>query len=438
LIKDTIQQYVKRLNASNIANRMLSGAFWSFTGTALGKFLVLITGIICARILGKEQFGALGMVRSTIGMFIILGAGGIGVTATRFIASYRGKEVDHAASIYKLSTLFSLILAIVTGLLLIGFIGLLAERVLKSADLNYSLIIGITVLFFSILNSSENGTLAGLEDFKSIAINTLVGSFVEAVGMVIGAYYWQVEGAIAGFGIGILVMYICNKYSAKKGLHKLGIKTSNQHIRKEDWKVLYKYSIPATLSALTVTPVYWFIRSMLVRSDGYGELGIFEAADQWKVIILFVPGAISQIVLPIMSSINDSKQFHRTLIGNLLMIGSVSASLAVIIWLMAPSIMPLYGKSFSDMGPLTWLAISTIPTALAQIMEMTMYSRDKVWLSLVFNILWGVSTILFSYIFLQSDLGAKGLAMAIVASYMIKMIFMGGFLTYSFKKGGIG
>ncbi len=436
MLKKRFKEILDKVKSSDIAKRLLSGAFWSFTGTALGKFLVLLTGIICARILGKEQFGALGMVRSTIGMFIILGAGGIGVTATRFIAFYRKQETSHAASIYRLSTVFSITLAIITGLLLIGFTGLLAERVLKSSELAYPLIIGIIVLFFSILNSSENGTLAGLEDFRSIAINTLVGSFVESVGMVVGAYYWQVEGAIAGFGLGILVMYLCNKHSALKGLQKAGIMTSQQQVRKEDWQLLYKYSIPATLSALTVTPVYWFIRSILVRSDGYGELGIFEAADQWKVIILFVPGAISQIVLPIMSSIKDSRQFFRTLMGNLVIIGVVSTLLAASIWLLAPIIMPLYGKTFTDMGPLTWLAISTIPTALAQIMEMTMYSRDKVWISLIFNILWGAATIVFSYVFLQDHLGAKGLAMAILVAYLLKMLCMGSYLAFAYRKGG--
>ena len=106
-MKDYIEPLYRRLMASDITKRMMSGAFWSFTGTALGKFFVFLTGIICARFLGKEQFGELGMVRSTIGMFIIVGAGGIGVTATRFISLYRKDQQEHAASIYKLSTRFS-------------------------------------------------------------------------------------------------------------------------------------------------------------------------------------------------------------------------------------------------------------------------------------------------------------------------------------------
>ena len=102
-----MKQLLNAINKSDIAKRMANGAFWSFTGTALGKFLVLLSGIFCARILGQEVFGELGMVRSTIGMFIVLGTSGIGVTATRYISYYRQKDKQHAASIYLLSNKFA-------------------------------------------------------------------------------------------------------------------------------------------------------------------------------------------------------------------------------------------------------------------------------------------------------------------------------------------
>ena len=430
-----VESLYNRLKTSDIAKRMMSGAFWSFTGTALGKFFVFLTGIICARILGKEQFGELGMVRSTIGMFIILGAGGIGVTATRFISLYRRDQQAHAASIYKLSTRFATTLGILTTLILLFSAGFLANNILESPKLTFSLIIGCFVLFLSILNSSENGTLAGFEDFRAIAFNTLIGSIVESVGMIVGAYFFQIEGAIGGFGIGVLALYLANKLSAIRDLRKNSIHSKGQPVFKEDWKLIYQYCIPATLSALSVTPVFWIIRSMLVRSNDYGELGIFEAADQWKVILLFIPGTICQIVLPIMSSITDSKTFRRTLMGNLALIGGIATFLSIASWILASFIMPLYGEAFTDTTPLTLLAISTIPTAIAQILEMTLYSRNKIWTCFTYNMLWGVAAVILSYIFLQQYHGASGIALAILIAYCLKMFCMGCYLFIS-KKGG--
>jgi peptidoglycan biosynthesis protein MviN/MurJ (putative lipid II flippase) len=174
---------------------------------------------------------------------------------------------------------------------------------------------------------------------------------------------------------------------------------------------------------------------MLVRASNYGELGIFEAADQWKVMLLFVPGAICQIVLPIMSSITDYHTFRRALIGNLALIGGIAALLACASWFIAPILMPLYGRTFTDTATLTALAFSTIPTALAQILEMTLYSREKMWTSFGFNIVWGISTVALAYLFLENQQGAFGIAMAILLAYILKLLCMGSYLSIITKGG---
>lgn len=424
----TFSQLLQKLKTSDIAHRMASGAFWSFTGTALGKFIVLLTGIICARILGKEVFGQLGIVRSTIGMFIVLGTGGIGVTATRFIASYRDTDKAHAASIYRLSARFALITGIIVTLVMLLLASPLATSILHSPELTLALQLGALMLLVSILNGSENGTLLGFEDFRAVAINTFVGSVFEAVCMIVGAYYFGLNGAIVGFGIGVFVLYVANWLSARKALRRWDIALKGQRIWHEDWKVLYRYSIPATLSALTITPVFWLIRSMLVRCDGYGQLAIFEAADQWKVIILFVPGAISQIALPILSSVFDKKKFQNTLLANVGLIAIVSTVLALLVALLSPVIMPLYGQTFDDYTTLALLAASTVPSAVSNVFEMSIYSRDKMWTCFGFNIVWAVLTVLFAHVFLTAQMGAAALALAVLLSYLAKTAYMGVYM----------
>ena len=50
------------------------------------------------------------------------------------------------------------------------------------------------------------------------------------------------------------------------------------------------------------------------------------------------------------------------------------------------------------------------------------------WLSITFNILWGATTILLTYLFLQRGQGAAGIALAILVAYTIKMVCIGGYL----------
>ena len=85
---------------------MATGAFWSFTGTALAKFLILVSGVVCARILTQQQYGQLGIVRSTVNMFVVFGSAGLGMTAAKYISEYRHGHTERISSIYQLTNGF--------------------------------------------------------------------------------------------------------------------------------------------------------------------------------------------------------------------------------------------------------------------------------------------------------------------------------------------
>lgn len=424
---NTIQKVFQQVLTSDIGKRIAYGAFWSMTGTALGKFLVLVAGIICARILGKEIFGEFGMVRSTVGIFIVLGSAGIGITATRFISLYRTTDQDHSYSIYRLSLLFALCSGIVLTVCLMPMAKTISEVVLHSPHLSAAIQIAALILFASILNATLNGVLTGLEDFKSIAINTFIGSSIESILMVLGAWYYGLHGAIIGFGLGIVAQYIANHIAIRKDFKKYGI-TSTSHIARKDYRLIYSYCIPATLSALTVAPAFFIIRAMVVRATGYGELAIFEAADQWKVIILFIPTAVSQIVLPILSSTTDGKKFSKALLANIALIGVVSVVVAVIISILSPYIMPLYGSSFDNQTPLMLLAASTVFSSIANVIEMAVCSKEKMWQNFALNLVW--ATIMIACAQINISKGATGLALAVLVSYAIKCILFSLYLKY--------
>ena len=92
-----------KIETSEIATRMAHGAFWSFSGTALAKLVILLAGIACAHVLGQKEYGEFNMVRSTINLFIIFGAAGLGLTATKYIAQFKKSDQEHVSSIYILT-----------------------------------------------------------------------------------------------------------------------------------------------------------------------------------------------------------------------------------------------------------------------------------------------------------------------------------------------
>ena len=437
MLKDKLFKVIESVKASNIGSRIASGAFWSFTGTALAKLLVLVASIICAHILSQQEYGEFGMVRSTISMFVVFGAAGLGLTATKFISEYRENHKERIAGIYLLTNGFAVVTGLIVTVIVLLIAPYLAQNTLHAPHLEPSIRVGAVLLFITILTGAQNGALTGVEDFKAIALNTLIGSIAESAFMLIGAYYWGVLGAVLGYGVGFIALYIANYISIRKDFGRLGVAVRLSSFRKEDLHLLYEFSLPAALCTIVVSPTIWVVKTILANNCGFDELAIFEAADQWKIMILFIPSAVSQVVLPILSSIAgvDQTKFWKVLKINLYLNGGIALLMAVVVSLLSPFIMTLYGKAYvSDYWVLIILAVSTVFSSMANVVGLAISSRSKMWIGFLFNCAWAVMVIGFSFLFIHMDLRARGLALAFTVAYAIHTLWQLIYVHYISKK----
>lgn len=416
----------EKYRQSSIFKRILNGAFWSLTGVAFAKFLVLIAGILCARILGTAHFGELGIVRSTIGMFVIIGASGLGYTANKYIAEYRASSrTNQIARICNLTVVFGVSMGLIITIAVLLSSRYLAENILNNSELIASVRLGAILLFMSIFNSVQNGILSGFEKFKVIAINTLISSAVEAVGIILGAYLYSTEGAVVGYGLSFIVWAIINFVSIEKVFSNEKISFKYRWLTREDFSVIWNFSIPATMNTIMVVPAFWMLKTMLVNICGYESLGIYEAADQWKVIILFVPGAIANILLPIFSNIqgaDNSKSFSKTLNYSIIVNGCIALLLFCMVLLGQHIIMDFYGKEYKDSGTLVILCFSTIFSSVAQVMTLSLISKGKVWGSFILNFIWALILVVSAYVMLKNNMGVLSLAWANVIAYSMHCV----------------
>ena len=427
---------IDRYKHSDIARRMATGAFWSFAGATVSKLLVLIAGIFCAHILGKEDYGKFGMVKSTLGMFIVLGSFGLGVTATKFIAEYRKNAKERVCSIYLLTNGFALIFATIVSVLVFVFSDALACNLLHACELSLPIKVSSLILLFTILNTAQDATLAGFESFKSIAFSNFVCSMLEAVGMLVLAYYWGIIGATIGYGSGFIVKTLVNKWLINKDFRRNNIEIKLSHFRKSDLRLLYTYTLPAALSTLLTGPTFWILRTMLARSSGYGELAIYDVADQWKLILLFIPGTICHIILPILSSLQKEEKgrFWKVLHTNILLNGGITAILSIIILFFSNYIMNMYGKGFDEPMPLVILAFSTIFTSISTVLGISISSLAKMWVWFGVSVIWSTVTIVMAFIFITIGYQATGVAIAVLIGYMVHSLIQYIYLRKNYNK----
>src|SRR5262252_1123612 len=68
-IRSLVVACLEPLRASSPVSRLVHGTVWSLAAAIVARGLVLLSGVIVARALGKIEFGRFGIIQSTIAMF---------------------------------------------------------------------------------------------------------------------------------------------------------------------------------------------------------------------------------------------------------------------------------------------------------------------------------------------------------------------------------
>ena len=69
-LSDIKKHITSKVDKSELAKRLYKGISWTLIGNIIGKFLQLVAFIFVARIVGKEEYGQVGIIRSTLNMFL--------------------------------------------------------------------------------------------------------------------------------------------------------------------------------------------------------------------------------------------------------------------------------------------------------------------------------------------------------------------------------
>jgi O-antigen/teichoic acid export membrane protein len=434
-----INKKAREIRNSDIAFRLTSGAFWLIIGNIIGRGLLLVAFIIVARILTKEEYGELSMIRSTIVMFSTFATAGIGLTASRYIAFYRNTDQQKTHEIYLLSHYTSIGLGFIISGVLYFCAPAIAEGSLHTPSLTSDLRIASLMLFAVMINSAQNGTLSGFERFKTIAINTSITGVFQLLLLSFGAYYWGLSGVIVGLGIAALAVWIMNHYSIKTSVPANYRKEKNIKISKDAASILWKFSLPAVISSILVVPTLWWCKTLVIQVSGFESMANYDVAEQWNTIILFIPAALSGMLVPVLSNLlakGSQEQYLKTIKINIWINTLITVFTSVALCLLTSVILKGYGVEFTDKNTFRILILSTIPNAMASVIGNTIASKGKMWTGFVLNFLWSIWLIAFSILFVKKmQYGATGLALAFLIAYILHAIVSYIYIRSLYGKG---
>jgi O-antigen/teichoic acid export membrane protein len=433
-----VRKYARRIESSPTGHRLTKGAFWSLSGAVVSRVLALAASILVARMLGKEEFGKLGIIQSTVGMFQVFAGFGLGLTATKYVAEFRNSDPAKTGRIIGLSAMVSAGTGVLMLLLLIVFAPWLCEHTLAAPNLVGPLRLSALMLLLGALNGAQTGALAGFEEFRTIARVNVLAGLANFPLMVAGVYLAGLRGAIVALVLSMGVNWVLNHLALRSVMQRTGVDVSFSR-NAEEWKVLWRFSTPAVLAGVMVGPVTWICNAMLVnQKNGYAEMGVFNAANQWRGAILFLPGVVEAIILPVLANLRgegDRLRYRKVLLYNIWFNAALTLAVAVIISLLAPFIMASYGSGFrSSYLVLILLSFSAVLTATIGVIGQAIASEDRMWWGMLLNLLWGCAMICATWLFV--DYGAKGLALAILISYTFHLLTVGTYTYFTLLKQG--
>lgn len=413
---------IKEILSSDLNKKIFEHSFWILSGNIVSKFILLIATILMARYLDKDEYGQFGIIKSTILMFSMFAGLELGMTATKYISQYRLSDKKKVERIVGLSNLFAIIISLLVSLLVYIFSKEIAVQI-NSPSLYAEIRISSFILFFSSLNGIQNGILAGMEKFKELSINNAIAGVLSSAALVITSKYFGLDAVVIAFGSNFLILFILNFIALKKYFYsEFDIKLSNKENFGE-LEVLWKFSLPAILAGLMVGPVTWFCNYLLInQSRGYEQMANFDIANQWRNTILFIPAALAQIALPLLSSSVSNKKEYRNIFNKNLKINIYIGLLLVTIFILfSPLIIYFYGNKYQDaLIPIIVMFITTGFITVNNVIGQAIASQGKMWLGFYVNLIWAIVLIISCYILVvEYQLGATGICIAYLISYIL-------------------
>jgi len=419
-----------------LRRRLLRAIQWSILGTGIAHAVYLLASILIARRLGNEDFGRLGLIQFTLNTPVLLIATSFGWSVMRTAATMHEHEREAFSSLLNsliiVGTLVSAGLSVL--LLLLGPM-ICTYWFSDPASIPAFQIVAISILFsgyFSLIVS----LFSGLEAFQNVAILNIMRGLLLGILLIVGSNWGGLIGAGFGFtlasGMSAFIAWFIMRRALKQ--YRLALYSHNWQ---RAYRVLAQISLPSFLSTIISSLGLWIGSVLLARHhDGLHQVAVFNASNQWKSVLLFVPTQISQASAPIMANLwskNDLFKLKAVVRSNLLLMLLTYGLPSVPILAFSSHILHLYLLSGDEeTEAMRFIILSGLMSALCGVLGYAMVAMGKAWQALAANTFWTVIFLMTALLWLSQ--GVLGISKSYCFSYFVLFIAISVYIFYTLTK----
>ncbi len=366
-------------------NRLFKDSLWTLLGNAFGKGLTVLSGIIVARLLGKDVYGEFGLLRNTLIIIAVFSTMGLGYTATVFISEAKEKTKNIVYPLVKVIELMTVIFSGCISLCVFFFSNQLA-LFLEDEALDIPLKILSVIILFNAVTTSQIGILAGLKAFKGTAVVNFVSGVANFILTCWLTFAYGFVGALSALLISQIINCVLNS-----GLLRVSLKDyTSSGMQLNLVAPIIKNSLPVALQEMVVSFMLWAFSVVLLKVSNYGEVGLVTVAGQWETMLLFVPIALRNVTLSHMSSSGEEdadKIMKRMLLVNVM----VSLVPTLLFYIFNDLFELLYGQSFENIGIVITLAcLHATVNSMFTVYASALMSKKRNWMLFTISLLRGL------------------------------------------------
>jgi len=421
---------------SKLRNRLKIGVFWTLLGTIGHRGFNAIASVVVARILGPAVFGQYVMVHTTVQLFTAFAGFRLGSTSTKYIAEFRESDPARAGRILALVVVATLASCGLLSVIVFVMSDWLAVNRLSRPQLATPIAIGALYLFLMMVGNVFQRTLAGFEDFRGIASVGIVRGVASLLVCIPLAHYYGLIGTIVALVLtasvaAVHVLYLVVRQTKSSQL----IVPFRWREMSQESSILFSFALPAMLTGFVLVVTAWQGRAMLMHSNnGDFELGVFSAADQFRLIVLFLPNAIGNVVLPLLSksSADDqSGEFEYTFLLNMQMVQRIAMPAALFGIAATSGLVAVFGAKYVAAEPvIPVVMLAVFVYSLNQAVRQAFTATTRLYTNLMMHIIWGAVFIVCCAYFVPRH-GAIGFAWVhVIADGILLLLQLGYVLTW--------
>jgi O-antigen/teichoic acid export membrane protein len=422
--------WLEKVTGLSLSSRLSEGVLWNFVGAVFTQGSVFLTNLVLARVLGKETFGEFAMIQSTLLTLTSVAQIATGFTVTKYVAEFRDVDKQRAGRVLGLCSMLTVATGLVASLLLVLGAPWLADHALNASHLYPQLMISASFVLFSVMNGYQIGALAGLERYRMISVGGAVLGGAHLAICWTATSLWSLEGAVGGLAVSALLRWVAYSSVLRRELDQHGI-TLRRREALQERDVLFKFALPAALSGLTTTPALWLGNAFLVRQvDGYSEMAIYTAANNFRIMVLFLPTLLNGVTSSILNNQRGQGDFegYRSMFLLNVKATVLSASVgAIAMSLLGEWAMQAFGSDFVGANVrfvISFMALSVVLETVGIAVYQLISTHGHMWLSFAAIALpRDILTVVTAY-WLTSQYGAAGLAGTYIVAFSFSLLVM--------------